>query len=130
MLGNLIRKESESVIQDVLIVFSDNGTADIATIIEISDERILALGEVEYAVPLGDSKAFIGRRGRIFCYPSTAENITDVKRIAALERTTVLRQITLFEKEARVTDLKKPIGKYLIIGLILFIGIILLVVKK
>lgn len=129
MFESLTKKENESVMQDILIVFSTDGRADIAPIIEISDERILAVGEVEYAVPLGDTKAYIGRRGRIFSFPSTSENIADVKRIAALERSTVLRQITLFEKEARTIDEKKPIGKLLLIGVVILIIIIVLAVK-
>jgi hypothetical protein len=123
------REEEKNTIQDVMVIFSTDGTADIAPIVEITEERVLAVGEVEYAVPLGDLKVYIGRRGRIFSYKATEENISDTKRLAALERSTVLRQITMFEKEARPTENKLPIGKIIAIGAVILIVIIMLAVK-
>lgn len=131
MLGNLIKRRDESpAIQDLLVVFSTDGTADIAPIREISEERILAAGEVEYCVPAGDTKVYIGRYGRIFSYPATEENISDTKRLAALERSTVLKQITMFEKERIEPAGKLPIGKLMIVVAIIVIFIIMLAVKK
>jgi hypothetical protein len=130
MLG--IKKEVSSPIRDVLVVMSSDGTADIAPIIEINEERILAAGEgdVEYAVPIGDAKLYIGRMGRIYSYPATDENVSDVKRIAALERSIVLKQITIFEKIGTAPQGKLPIGKILLVGAIVVIFIIIMAVKK
>jgi hypothetical protein len=143
MLGKLINKDvdennwnwkkahgDDRPTQDVLIVLSSNGTADIAPVVEINEERLLAYGEVEYAVPIADTKVYIGRRGRIFSYPASEENITDVKRIAALERSTVLRQITMYEKERFAPESKLPLGKIILIGLAVLVLIIIMVVKK
>jgi hypothetical protein len=119
-----------NVTHDVLVILSSNGTAEIAPVLEINEERILAYGEVEYSVPIGEAKVYIGRRGRIFTYPASEENITDTKRIAALERSTVLRQITMFEKERMSPAGKLPLGKLMLIGAIVLIVIIVLAVKK
>jgi hypothetical protein len=129
MLGKLIKREEVSPIQDFLIVFSTNGTADFVPVVEVNEERILASGEVDYSIPLADAKAYIGRRGRIFSYPATEENITDTKRLAALERSTVLKQITIFEKERFTPDGKLPLGKMMLIGAIVLVVIIIMVVK-
>jgi hypothetical protein len=123
------KQEEEAGIRDVMVIFSTDGTADIAPIVEITEERVLAVGEVEYSVPTGDLKVYIGRRGRIFSYKATEENITDVKRLASLERSIVLRQITMFEKESRPTENKLPIGKIIAIGAAVLLLIILLAVK-
>jgi hypothetical protein len=133
MLGISLKKdEVSSPIQDVLVIMSSDGTADIAPIIEINEERILATGEdeVDYAVPIGDAKLYIGRRGRIYTYPASDENVFDVKRIAALEKSTVLKQITLFEKETAAPDVKLPIGKIILVAAVVLIFIIILAVRK
>lgn len=123
-------REAAPATQDVLIVFSESGRADIAPVIEINEERILAAGEVEYAVPIGDTKVFIGPKGRVYSYPASDENVTDCKRIAALEQSTVLKQITLFEKE-RVAPPAAPLpmGKIILVGIAVIVLIIILAVK-
>lgn len=123
------RKEQAAATEDLLVVFSSNGSADLATITDISDERIFASGEVGYAVPIGDTKVYIGPRGRIFSYRASEENVTDTKRLAALERSTVLKQITMFEKESISSDSPFPIGKIVAVGIGILLLIIYLAVK-
>ncbi|RAU91541.1 hypothetical protein [Paenibacillus sp. YN15] len=122
-------REEMPVIEDTLIILSSSGRADIARVEDINDERILAHGEVEYSVPIGDVSSYVGRRGRVFHYPAIEENVTDCKRIAALERSTVLRQITMFEKEPMEAAAKLPIGKMVMIGAAVLVLIIMLAVK-
>jgi hypothetical protein len=129
MFVNTKNDEEKGGTQDIMVIFSTDGTAEIAPIVEITEERVLAVGEVEYAVPLGDLKVYIGRRGRIFSYKAIEENITDSKRLAALERSIVLRQITMFEKEARPTENKLPMGKMILIGAGIVLMIIILAVR-
>jgi hypothetical protein len=142
MFGRLIKKDIDeenwnwkngtgeaNVTTDVLVVFSSNGTAEILNIADINEERILVYGEVEYAIPLADLKVFMGRKGRIFTYNASEENIADTKRIAALERSTVLRQITMFEKERMTPPVKLPMGKMILIGAAVFVLIIFLAVR-
>lgn len=102
--------------EDVLVIFSDDGTADMAPVVSIDDERIYAeSSQGNYSVPIGDVKSYVGRKGRIFLFPSTLENVLDCKRIAALERSTVLRSITHFEEDSSLP--RKPLPKGLIIGI-------------
>lgn len=123
------KKEFEP--RDILVVTSTDGSAEIATIVNIDEERILGVaGGSEYAVPVGDAKAFTGRRGRIFIYPSTMENVMDCQRIAALERSVVLRQITHFEKERQIQPIKLPTGKIMIIVAVIVLMVILIATLK
>lgn len=115
---------------DVLCVFAEDGTGAIAPVLEINDERVFAEGESgSYSVPTADVKAFTGPRGRIFLYPGSTENVTDCKRIAMLERSTVLRQITHFAPE--VPESGRRINKLAVVGIVLAVMfvIILLVAK-
>ncbi|KGP85291.1 MULTISPECIES: hypothetical protein [unclassified Paenibacillus] len=102
--------------QDVLCIFKEDGTAAIAPVVEINDERVFAESlDGNYAIPLGDLKSFTGPKGRVFLYPTSVENVTDCQRIAALERSTVLRQITHFAPEEYESGAKAPIGKIMLV---------------
>lgn len=122
-------REAAPATQDVLIVLSESGRADIAPVIDINEERVLASGEVEYSVPIEDTKVYVGPRGRVYSYPAADELVTDCKRIAALEQSTVLKQITVFEKERIVPPAPLPMGKLILVGIAALILIIILAVK-
>lgn len=113
--------------QDLICIFQENGTANIAPVTEINDERIYAESlDGNFAVPLGDVKSFTGPKGRIFLYPTTVENVADSQRLAALERSIVLRQITHFAPEANYEEKAGiPLRFKVAIGLI--VGILLLI---
>lgn len=111
--------------QDVLCVFKDDGTANIAPIVEINGERVFAESmDGNMSIPLADLKAYTGPKGRVFLYPTTVENITDCRRIADLEVSTVLRQITHFAPEQFEQESKPPLGKIMLI----LLGIVVLIV--
>lgn len=116
--------------QDLLIVVSDDDrTVSIAPVETIDGERVFASSAVDgrFSVPLGDVKAYTGTRGRIMLYGSTVENIQDTKRLAALERSIVLRQITHFAPEPGFQP-RSPLLKILLIsGGIFFLFILLMV---
>lgn len=117
--------------QDVLCVFKDDGTADIANVVSINDERILAgpfVGE-QYAIPIQEVKVYNGPRGRIFLYPSTVENVVDCQRIAALERSTVLRQITMFAQD-ELPPPSRPINRLLILAAVVVVLIIIILLAS
>ncbi|MDN4081306.1 hypothetical protein QYF52_25610 [Paenibacillus polymyxa] len=115
--------------QDVLVIFKEDGTAAIAPVVAVNDERLYAeSAESNYSVPAADVKSYTGPRGRIFLYPTTVENVTDCQRIAALERSTVLRQITHFAPESPVAA-KLPMGRIVIIALVVLVLIIMMVAK-
>lgn len=110
--------------RDVLVMIGSDGTAEIVSVIDRDHDRILA---GEYSIPIGEAKAYTGRNGRIYVCPADVEYITDTKRIAALERSTVLRHITHFEKESQ--PVKLPMGKIAIAVVAVLILIIILAVK-
>lgn len=113
--------------QDTLMVFKEDGTADIASVMEINDDRIYAENAVTtYSVPVGEFATYTGRKGRIFLCGATVDAVSDYQRIAALERSTVLRQITHFQGDPALPAGKMPIGRYLLIGLAALIFIIII----
>ncbi|MMZ53481.1 hypothetical protein D1872_152700 [compost metagenome] len=114
--------------QDVLVILQEDGTAAIAPVVETNEERIYARSmDGSYTVPKGDVKAYTGPRGRIFMYPTTVENVQDCQRLAALERSIVLRQITHFEPEY-VERKGMSLGKIMLIAGGAFFLFILLIV--
>ncbi|MBE3553575.1 MAG: hypothetical protein IMW85_00885 [Thermicanus sp.] len=118
MIGS---KRQEQETMDTIVIFdTESGMADIRPVLSVDHEKVQAEG---YSVPIGDTKAFTGRRGRIFAVNAPADATSDYRRIAELEKSTVLRQIT------RYTDNTKdqPIDflKYILIGIIAVMAIIL-----
>jgi hypothetical protein len=85
--------------RDKLVILEEDGTADIATIYNTDDQSVYADSpSQDYAVPVGDLQAFVGPSGRIFVLRSDAEYVRDTQRLAALEKSIVLRQVTQFQK--------------------------------
>lgn len=126
------RNEERYEPRDMLAIFKEDGTAELAPVVTINDERLLAGPYVgdgqQYAIPLEHVKSFTGPNGRIFLYPTTVENVTDCQRIAALERSTVLRQITHFQDT--VIDTRKPVSKLVIFGVAAAILLLIIMVAK
>jgi hypothetical protein len=111
---------------DMLVVIGNDGTADIAKVLEKDGERILAGGDGEYSVPLENIQSYTGRRGRIFVAAATLECVTEYKSIARLERSVVLRQITQYEPvniEPPKMDLSKLIPWFIIFFLIIIVAV-------
>lgn len=110
--------------KDRLIIMSDNGTADIASIYDQDHERVIASSATgEYTVPLADLRAYAGPRGIIYTYPATHQNIEDCQRLAELEKSIVLRQITQYEKP-ELSDSKldfKQVFMYIIILILIIV---------
>lgn len=122
----LTKKDKSADLRDVLIVISDDGTADIMPVADINEDRILGLGsDGDYSVPHSNVKAYTGRKGRIFVTLTDLGHVLEYKSIARLEQSTVLRQITQYEpapNELTKFDLMKLIPWALVFILILFVG--------
>lgn len=106
----------------VVIIEEETGTADIAVVIDEDDAAIYAESSVQdYAIPRGDLKPFVGPSGRVFLLAADTEYVRDTERLAALEKSIVLRQITHFEKpiEDRQSIKLKEILLYVMIGILL-----------
>jgi hypothetical protein len=107
--------------RDMLVTIDpDSGQADIQQIKEINSERILTHG---YSVPIGDTRAYTGRKGRIFVVNAPAEATSDYKRIAELEKSVVLKQITRYKDDPGKNEI--DLKFYIVLGGLILMGLIL-----
>lgn len=82
---------------DVLIVFDDEAkTSDIKRINNIEEDTLFVTGE--YAVPVQDCEVSNSSTGRNFFYRAPSQSVVETKRLANLEKSLVLKQITQFKK--------------------------------
>jgi len=119
-----------AVERDRVVIVNGDGTADIATVYDADDQAVYAAsGAQEYAIPVGDTKvhSFVGGSGRIYVLGADPEYVQDTKRLAALERSIVLRHVTQFER--RVEDAKKMSIKELMLYLLVAILLLAVIFK-
>lgn len=97
---SLKRKSKDEIFSetdDILIVFDDeNKTSDIKRITEIKEGTIYVTGQ--YAVPLLDCDITTGVEGRNFLYRAPSQSVRETQRLAQLEKSIVLNQITAYKK--------------------------------
>jgi hypothetical protein len=100
-MGFFNRKKEEQdefnfLTNDILIVFDDEGkTSDIRHITAIDEQSIIVAGA--YKVPLQDCEISTGRDGRNFFYRAPSQSIRETERLARLEQSMVLSQITAYK---------------------------------
>jgi hypothetical protein len=99
-MGLLNRKKEDEEYtfetSDILIVFDDEKrTSDIKRITEIDGESVIAAGH--YKIPLEDCEVTTGQEGRNFFYRAPSQSIKETQRLAALEQSMVLTQITAYK---------------------------------
>lgn len=111
---NKRRDEVMADTKDVLIVFDhDKKISDINRVDEVDAEKVVVYGK--YVVPIADCEITTGGEGRHFFYRAPTRSIQETNRLAKLERSIVLSQITQYKKpEQNQTDLTK----ILLIGVI------------
>jgi hypothetical protein len=81
---------------DVLIVFDeDKRTSDIQRITDVREGVLYANGL--YAIPILDCEITTGAEGRNFFYRAPSQAIMETQRLAELERSIVLNQITAYK---------------------------------
>lgn len=90
-------EEFEFLTNDLLIVFNqDKKTSDVAHVSEVTDEAVLVDGK--YKVPIEDCEITTGKDGRNFFYRAPAQSITETERLARLEMSTVIKQMTAYQE--------------------------------
>lgn len=110
--------------RDQVVILESSGIADIATVIDEDNDRVYAVSESQdYSIPIGDLRAYVGSRGKIYHIGADTDYIADTKRLAALEKSTVLQQITNF-KSMPLDDDKSGISvrdilTYALVGILL-----------
>lgn len=116
MIG-LFRREEES--KDLLIsIDPGTNTADVVPVTDVNHERVLGgtLDGAGYSIPIEDCKVYTGRKGRIFIHQAPTEIISETRRLAALEKSIVLQQITKY-REKPIDD-RIDVMKYVLIGIL------------
>ncbi|WP_017187388.1 hypothetical protein [Alkalibacillus haloalkaliphilus] len=106
----MFRKKNDEFFEetdDVLVVFDDEQkTSDISRISSVNEEAIIVTGK--YNVPYHDCEITTGPDGRIFFYRAPSESVKETKRLAELERNTVLSQIANYRyQEESGVDISK-----------------------
>lgn len=82
---------------DVLIVFDEQKkTSDICRVDEADTEKVVVYGK--YVVPVADCEITNGPGGRHFFYRAPTRSIQETARLAQLEQSLVLAQITQYRK--------------------------------
>lgn len=98
MFGFKKKKEDDEFYfetSDILIIFDDeNKTSDIQRISEIREGTVYVTGK--YAIPKDDCEVTTGAEGRNFFYRAPADSVIETQRLAALEQSMVLNQITAY----------------------------------
>lgn len=81
---------------DILIVFDDeNKTSDIQRVSDVREGTVYVTGK--YAIPVEDTEITTGPEGRHFFYRAPAQSIIETQRLARLEQSMVLSQITAYK---------------------------------
>lgn len=109
--------------RDQVVIIEDSGIADIATVLEEDNERVYAVSESQdYSIPVGDLRAYVGSRGKIYFLCADTDYVADTKRLARLEKSIVLQQITNFRSmpnEEKKSISIREILTYVMIGVLL-----------
>lgn len=95
---NKRKDEDEYIFEttDILIVFDDEKkTSDIKTITTLDGESVIVAGH--YKVPIEDCEITTGQEGRNFFYRAPSQSVRETQRLAKLEQSMVLTQITAYK---------------------------------
>lgn len=120
---NRNKKEEENLLEmdDRLIIYeSDGHNCEIYYVTEISDEAVICAGRV--VVPKADCHVSMSAEGRVWLYNAPKAHVHEVERLAQLEKSMVLRQMTNYNPE-------KPVNpnldmKFWAMAFLLFVAII------
>lgn len=97
---NFLRKnkdEDEFIFEtnDLLIVFDDDKkVSDIHRVTTVEENAVIVAGKC--MVPLDDCVITTGKEGRNFFYRAPSQSIRETERLARLEMSTVLEQVTAY----------------------------------
>lgn len=104
-----------------LVVFNeDKRTCDIVQVTNITDVSIISAGR--YSVPKADCEVTTSEEGLVFFYRAPSRVIQEVERLARLEQSIVLTQITQYKTEPKENPNLDM--KFWAIAFLLFVAII------
>lgn len=94
------KKEEENFLDldDRLVIYENDGhNCEIYYVTEVSDESVIAAGRA--VVPKADCHVSTSSEGRVWLYNAPKSHVHEVERLARLEQSIVLRQITNYKPE-------------------------------
>lgn len=97
---NKKKKEEENFLDldDRLVIYANDAqTCEIYYVTEVSDESIICAGRA--VVPKADCSVATSSEGRVWLYDAPKEHVHEVERLARLEQSIVLRQITNYKPD-------------------------------
>lgn len=115
-----LKKKKEDVFEDLetddlLIIFdNDNKTSKIERVSYIKDGTIYVTGR--HAIPEADTVLTNGDEGRVFFYKAPEQSIRETRRLAQLEKSMVLNQITAYKPPEQPNQM--DMTKVLLFGLV------------
>ena len=126
----LTKLQKDASPADQLVIMQDNGTADIANVLDVDHERIFASsGDQDYSVPTSNVMSYVGSRGRIYVVGGETEYIDDTKRLAQLEISKTLAQITHYKDGVTPEEQKKIHIREVLLYVAVFVLIMGLIFK-
>lgn len=100
----LLSKKSENVepdfydMGDKLILFdNDKRTVELVPVTSVTADSVESIGRV--IVPLSDVEVFVDGYSRVFTYRAPSHIIEETKKLAELEMSTVLQQLTVYKEK-------------------------------
>lgn len=123
MLFNKRKEEEETFFETEhrLIVYNmDQLTTDIYIVTTVDDEKVIAAGRC--AVPKADCTVTVSEFGRVYTYQAPNNVIEETERLAKLEQSIVLQQLTNY-KAPKEPNPNLDFMKWALVGL-LFVAII------
>lgn len=122
---NLSKKKREEEnfldLDDRLVIWAKDGhNCEIYYVTEVNDESVIVAGRV--VVPKGDCNVSTSSEGRIWLYDAPKAHVHEVERLARLEQSMVLQQITNYKPEPKENP-NHDLKHWALVGL-LFVAII------
>lgn len=103
--------------QHRLVIYdNENHSCEIYNVTHLSGEEVTAMGRA--VVPIQDCTIHISNEGRVYTLNAPSEYIQEAKNLAALQQSTVLRQITAY-REPEVPNGNMDLFKWALVFIVL-----------
>lgn len=86
-----------TMLDDRLVVFDDGGNCEIYDVDEVTADAVCVHGHV--TVPKEDCDAYVSSDGRVWLCGAPRQYVQETERLAALEQSMVLKQITQYKAD-------------------------------
>lgn len=124
MMGLFNKKQNDEMnfeTDDRLIIYDlEKRTTDIYFVTTVDDEKVIAAGRA--VVPKSDCIVTVSEIGRVYTYNAPTEMIVEVEKLAKLEQSIVLQQLTNYTEPIKDNP-NLDFTKWALFGL-LFVAII------